>query len=222
MDQVKVGKYIYDKRKELGLTQKELAEKIGVTDKSVSKWERGDGLPDVSRLSPLCETLNVTINELIAGEDLSEEALTQKTEENIIELIKENENRKSSNKLMVILGVILAVFALCLLGISIPGSSMQSVAYYFDPVTILSFILVTGICVLLSGIRIKGGIFESIRRFAIPSGVFIGLFRGILLMTTVVELNNLGEVISTVSLAPMYGLLVYLAASIVTGYRKEK
>lgn len=69
--------------------------------------------------------------------------------------------------------------------------------------------------------QVKGGIFESIRRFAIPSGVFIGLFRGILLMTTVVELNNLAEVISAVSLAPMYGLLVYLAASIVTGYRKK-
>ena len=100
MDQVKVGKYISQKRKELGLTQKELAEIIEVTDKSVSKWERGNGLPDVTRLKPLCDALKVSLNELIAGEDISESVLSQKMEENIMSLVKENESqrRKGSKK----------------------------------------------------------------------------------------------------------------------------
>lgn len=66
MDQIKVGNYIAQKRKELGLTQKALAEKIEVTDKLISKWERGNGLPDVTRLKPLCEALKVSMNELAA------------------------------------------------------------------------------------------------------------------------------------------------------------
>ena len=70
MDQIKIGKYIAEKRKALGLTQMELAEKLGMSNKSVSKWERGVCLPDVSVYMDLCEALEITLNEFLAGEDI--------------------------------------------------------------------------------------------------------------------------------------------------------
>ena len=72
MDQKKIGKYIADKRKALGLTQLQLAEKLNMSDKSVSKWERGVCLPDVSVYTKLCDTLGISLNEFLAGEDLTE------------------------------------------------------------------------------------------------------------------------------------------------------
>lgn len=70
MDLVKIGSYIAEKRKSLGMTQKQLAEKLGKSDKSVSKWERGICLPDVSVYLELCEILGISLNEFLAGEDI--------------------------------------------------------------------------------------------------------------------------------------------------------
>ena len=69
MDLIKIGKYIAEKRKALGLTQKQLAEQLGMSDKSVSKWERGICLPDVSVYMELCGILGISMNEFLAGED---------------------------------------------------------------------------------------------------------------------------------------------------------
>jgi len=84
MDQKKIGKYIADKRKAAGMTQVTLAEKLGVSDKSVSKWERGICLPDISKYQDLCEILGISLNELFAGEDLDEINIVQQSEKNII------------------------------------------------------------------------------------------------------------------------------------------
>ena len=72
MDQVKIGNYIAEKRRDLGMTQMQLAEKLGMSDKSVSKWERGVCLPDVSVYESLCKNLGISINEFLAGEDLKD------------------------------------------------------------------------------------------------------------------------------------------------------
>lgn len=68
MDQVKIGKFILKLRKEKKMTQLELAEKIGVTDRTISKWENGKGMPDISLMQPLCKELGITINDLLNGE----------------------------------------------------------------------------------------------------------------------------------------------------------
>ena len=69
MNQEKIGKYISNKRKDLKLTQEQLAEKLGVTDRSVSRWENGKSMPDLSILKSLCEVLNIKLEELFSGED---------------------------------------------------------------------------------------------------------------------------------------------------------
>ena len=89
MDQIKIGKYIAEKRKALGLTQVELAEKLGMSNKSVSKWERGVCLPDVSVYMDHCEALEITLNEFLAGEDIEPANIAKKSEETIINVTKD-------------------------------------------------------------------------------------------------------------------------------------
>lgn len=111
MDLIKIGKYIAFKRKEQGLTQKQLAEKLNMSDKSVSKWERGICLPDVTVYLELCKILDISINEFLAGEDIPKETIEQKAEENIIQITKDNKNKqKYLKKIIRLLIVMLVVF----------------------------------------------------------------------------------------------------------------
>lgn len=116
MDLIKIGKYIAGKRKGLGLTQKQLAEKLGMSDKSISKWERGVCLPDVSVYMELCAILGISINEFLAGEDIDKENIVEKTDDNLLEITKSNKLRLKSLKsiiLILVLIAIVAVAALC-------------------------------------------------------------------------------------------------------------
>ena len=88
MDQIKIGKFISNLRKEQGMTQAELASKLGVTDRAVSKWENGRGLPDLSFVLPLADTLGISINELLSGERIDNEYYQEKLEENIVQTIE--------------------------------------------------------------------------------------------------------------------------------------
>ena len=111
MDLIKIGKYIAFKRKEQDLTQKQLAEKLNMSDKSVSKWERGICLPDVTVYLELCKILGISINEFLAGEDIPKETIEQKAEENIIQITKDNKNKqKYLKKIIRLLIVMLVVF----------------------------------------------------------------------------------------------------------------
>ena len=119
MEFVKIGKYIASKRKSLGMTQKQLAEKLGMSDKSVSKWERGVCLPDVSVYKELCSILGISLNEFLAGEDIAQENLIQKSETNIIEVIKDNINKEKCLKVMKYILLVISIFALSVLGFAI-------------------------------------------------------------------------------------------------------
>ena len=109
MDLVKIGKYIAGKRKNLGLTQKQLAEKIGMSDKSVSKWERGICLPDVSLYFDLCSILGISINEFLAGEDIVHENIEKKSEENIISVVTDSKRKQKSLKYIICALLILSI-----------------------------------------------------------------------------------------------------------------
>lgn len=91
MNQIDIGKFIASCRKEKGLTQAQLADKLNITDRAVSKWENGRGMPDVSLLQPLCDVLGISLNELFSGEHISAGEYKGKAEENISELYKEKQ-----------------------------------------------------------------------------------------------------------------------------------
>ena len=115
MDLVKIGKYIAGKRKNLGLTQKQLAEKIGMSDKSVSKWERGICLPDVSLYFDLCSILGISINEFLAGEDIVHENIEKKSEENIISVVTDSKRKQKSLKYIICALLILSILTISLI-----------------------------------------------------------------------------------------------------------
>ncbi len=91
MNQVKIGKFIASKRKEQGLTQLQLAEKLGITDRAVSKWETGKSLPDASLMPELCKLLKITINDLLCGEVVSVGNYNEKAEKALLEMVKKEE-----------------------------------------------------------------------------------------------------------------------------------
>ena len=104
MEQVKIGKFIASKRKEQGLTQLQLAEKLGITDRAVSKWETGKSLPDASLMPELCKLLKITINDLLCGEVVSVENYNEKAEKALLEMVKKDEMQ--NKKLMMYENVI--------------------------------------------------------------------------------------------------------------------
>ena len=111
MNQEKIGQFIAKQRKIKKLTQMELAEKLGVTDRSISNWENGKNMPDLSLFKQLCDILGITINKLLSGEKINNEEYNQKLEENIINAIdyidkKNIKNYDKKNLLLLILGIL--------------------------------------------------------------------------------------------------------------------
>ena len=118
MNQEKIGKFIAENRKSKKITQSELAEKLGVTDRAISNWENGKNMPDLSLFKPLCDILDITINELISGEKINNKEYNEKLEENLINTIdyidkkKNNTNNIKSISILIlgILGLFLSQF----------------------------------------------------------------------------------------------------------------
>ena len=119
MNQEKIGKFIAECRKKRNMTQSELGEKLGVTEKSVSNWENGRNMPDLSLFKPLCNELNISLNDLMSGEIVTEKEYQEKLEENIIKTIdytnKKIENRNSFIGLILItFGVLISITAVAI------------------------------------------------------------------------------------------------------------
>ena len=91
MDQVKIGKFIAERRKLNNLTQMQLAEKLNITDRAISKWENGKAMPDSSIMLDLCNELKISVNELLSGEVINMENYNLKAEENLLEMKKQKE-----------------------------------------------------------------------------------------------------------------------------------
>lgn len=116
MDTVKIGKYIAQKRKNLGLTQRDIAEQLGMSDKSVSKWERGVCLPDVSVYMELCRIIGISLNEFIAGEDIEQVELQEKSEQNILDVTEDGNYKKRRLKAIIAVLVCICVAVTSLSG----------------------------------------------------------------------------------------------------------
>ena len=114
MDQIKIGKFIADIRKEKGMTQNELAQKLGVTDRAISKWENGRGMPDISIIQSLCEELSVSINELLSGERITDDDIKAKAEENILNSLKATFKNIRYKNIFMFIVVILVCLSLLL------------------------------------------------------------------------------------------------------------
>ncbi len=181
MNQEKIGQFISECRKEKKMTQTELAEKLGVSDKTISNWENARCMPDLSLYKPLCEILDITINDLISGEKVSSESYQEKLEENIIETINYT-TKKALNKDKII-AEILFVCGLAIIFIAFtifPSESSWG-----------SIFSIIGTIVSLIGVIKFNKISNNILRIVINIGYFIvALFLLLLLDYTNVALNH--------------------------------
>lgn len=138
MDQMKIGKFIASMRKKQGLSQKQLAERIDVTDKTISKWETGNRLPDASILLRLSQELQIDVNELLAGEafsseEFSAEEYVQKSESNLVELVdrlNENEKKRKGRGIGTAAGILCIAFAFA--GVLESSLPMGKISDIFD------------------------------------------------------------------------------------------
>ena len=140
MNQVKIGKFIAQLRKEKGLTQEQVACELGISDRAVSKWERGINLPDASLMLELAAILGISVNELLSGEIIEEKEYMNKAEENLIEL---NGMIERNNKRFLMLEVVLIVISVSAFVIMILTSSIVNNI-------ILKSLLIGGACIILA------------------------------------------------------------------------
>ena len=144
MDQVKIGAFISKRRKAAGLTQAQLAEKLGITDRAVSKWENGKSMPDSSIMLELCSELHITVNDLLSGEVVTMDKHNEKTEKLLIEMAKQKED---SDKRLLSLEILIGIFSIIIL----LGSTMVASLFEMD-VWLRILIIAAGFAVSLVGI----------------------------------------------------------------------
>ena len=119
MDQVKIGKFIAECRKKNNLTQMQLAEKLNITDRAISKWENGKAMPDSSIMLDLCAELKISVNELLSGEVIKMENYNEKVEKNLLEIVKQKE--ESDKRLLtmeIVIGVLISIVFFALIFIA--------------------------------------------------------------------------------------------------------
>ena len=135
MDQIKIGKFISEKRKEKGITQSELAEKLYITDRAISKWENGICMPDVGTIPELCKILNITINDLFSGEVVNMKDNEKKLEENLIEMAKQKEE---ADKRLLNLEWVIGVLACIVLFVAMLVPAYVEMATYLKVIIMVS------------------------------------------------------------------------------------
>lgn len=220
MDQVKIGQFIAQMRNEVKLTQKELAQKIGISDKTISKWETGKSLPDISYLETLCNSLNINMNELISGERLSESVYSQRAEENIMDLMKENEQAKKGMRVRTGMGFLFVGLTFVLIVFSMPYNAKGIVGGCLDLVSILMMVFLAFAEVFLSGKRKYQDVLSVLQKTAIPNGAFICVFSMITIFLQENEFTILLEYLSVCLITMLYGLLEYIVICIL--YERSK
>ena len=135
MDQVKIGRFIQECRKKVGLTQMQLAERLGITDRAVSKWETGRALPDSSIMMELCKILKITVNDLLNGEVVTLDNYNEKTEKILVELVKQKEeNDRCLLRVEWVIGILSIIVLLVpiIIGALLPMEEWQRIVICFS------------------------------------------------------------------------------------------
>lgn len=142
MDQIKIGRFIAAKRKEQKLTQVQLAEKLGITDRAVSKWETGKSLPDASIMLQLCGYLRITVNDLLSGEVVSMENYNERTEKNLIEVIRQKEEAdKRLLTIEIVIGLLSTAFLFTMIAVADLIQMQDSVKFLLIAIGFVQFLV---------------------------------------------------------------------------------
>ena len=157
MDQKKTGAFIAQIRKEKGFTQRQLAEALTISDKTVSKWECGNGLPEVSLMLPLCELLGITVNELLSGKRLRTSEYKQNAEKNLMDLMEERKDAKVKLWLEAIIVFITILAPVTLLLLASYGDWSTPIRVV---IIIIALLVMLGGIIVAAILEMRAGAFE--------------------------------------------------------------
>ena len=214
-----IGKFIQEIRKEKGLTQKELAELIGVSDKTISKWENGNSSPDTSMLMSLSEALEITVNELLSAEKISPENYSMKAEETIMTLMKENEAGKRTHLISQIIGLLLIILAFVLIFAISAGT--ETSALFWDSARFVFLLIMSVGVVLLSGARDRESVLMLLSKTVIPIGIVIAIVSFIIFMALINDLSVIGPNLCVIMLSILYSCIAKIIIEIMISKRRQ-
>ena len=197
MDQIKIGKFIAELRKVKNMTQEQLGEKLGVSFKTISKWENGRGMPELSTLKPLSEELGISINELLSGERITKKVYQERLEENIINTI-DYTSQKIENRNNLI-GLILIVFGVLI--------SITAVAIFPSESSWGSIYSVFGVIVSLIGVS------RFTKKLTYPKRVFCNFMYFVIFVAVLMTIDYIGVV--NIHQAPRFSLKTISGANII-------
>ena len=158
MDQIKIGKFIASCRKELGMTQAGLAEKLGISDRAVSKWETGKSLPDSGIMLGLCGFLNINVNELLSGERIMAETYDQRAEENLLAMkheVEEKNRQMLRLEYMIAFPSVIAAFIMVFI-----ASFVEMPVWLRIALIAFAFVMLFSVAFIAVGIEQKAGYYE--------------------------------------------------------------
>lgn len=203
MDQIKIGEFIARKRKEQELTQLRFAELVGVSNKTVSKWETGIRLPDVALLQTVCDILKITINELLAGEEISESEFIRKTEDNVIGLVQELDEIKQT-KISRSMGVLCSVLV-------VAGGMLLTMAHIAGRINMRLFFHLPTIFYMTAIFFLIMGVTGAFTRYIAGYGCWLKIRK--------YSAGEMDKIICTVEYAKKLIVLIALFVSLVNGVR---
>lgn len=158
MNQGKIGMFIAECRKKQNLTQLQLSKKLNITDRAISKWENGKGMPDVSIMLELCKELNISVNELLSGEEIKMEDYKQKTEDLLLEMAEHDEmQNKKLLAAMWSLGIISTIFYLMIIALAVTLIGEEPIRLIVVLIATVVFIITCCICVKF---EVEAGYYE--------------------------------------------------------------
>ena len=158
MDLIKIGKFIADTRKSKNITQQELADKLYITDRAVSKWERGLSLPDADKMLELCSILDINVNELLMGEKINMKEYNKKTDELLVEISKQEE--KKNKRLLFDMYVITLSALLFYVGIIALATNTLEEGFLLGTIIFLSTALLVLLCFYGLKLEVEAGYYE--------------------------------------------------------------
>ena len=202
MDQIVTGKFIASCRKEKGLTQAQLAEKLNITDRAVSKWETGKCMPDSSIMLELCNILDVTVNELLSGERIERDYYEEKVSENLIELKRKDENSMNKNTTISIIyttTMAIGILVCCICDVAISGTLTWSLI----TLSSILFAWIASFPVVLLG---KKGIWAAMAAISILILPFMYILSRLIRVNEVFRIGAVMSIIALAFLWIMFGL----------------
>ena len=158
MDVVKIGKFIANCRKEKNITQEQLAEKLYITDRAVSKWERGLSLPDADKMLDLCNILDINVNELLNGERIDMKDYDKKTNELLVELAKKDEEK--NKKLLTSMWVLLITVFVLYTSIVVLASLVLEEGPVLGTIICVSTVFCVVVCFYALKLELDAGYYE--------------------------------------------------------------